>query len=410
MMSLKDYLNRSCSTYEMEVYELLLKCAKEGEHITHKIEPSTRVEFDFYLPQGLGNLEWPEDTFVEVKYRMSSQSFNIIRRGYDVFHCALLVVIVFEEDSIPNDLLDSNLIRGRNVEFWPFKKFKDEIGKVCSLEKVVDDKKNEILSPYEKLSECFKRKERFSLFVGAGVSSSAGVPTWDKLLEELCIKKGINKIDSDIESVVKGRFILEEYRDNKSRIPDVFYNDMHDILYKNVRDSQLIRSIAQIVQNSNVESIITYNYDNLLEREINSGPKKCDSIYEKTRTFNIPVYHVHGYISQDDVNDRCEIILGEKEYHRIYEDMCNWSNIEQLHALNGNICLFLGLSMKDPNLRRLIDISTEDTEIEPIHYAFLRRIECNVPFMESIMRGFGVNCIWYENYDELPKMLKCLVE
>ena len=56
------------------------------------------------------------------------------------------------------------------------------------------------------------------------------------------------------------------------------------------------------------------------------------------------------------------IVLGEKEYHKIYQEPYNWGNIEQLHALNRNVCFFIGLSMNDPNLRRLIDGSNEDGE------------------------------------------------
>ena len=64
----------------------------------------------------------------------------------------------------------------------------------------------------------------------------------------------------------------------------------------------------------------------------------------------------------------------------------------------------------DPNLRRLIDISIDGSEIEPVHYAFLRRIEYDVPFMEKIMRGFGINCIWYNNFEDLPNLIYQLIE
>ena len=66
--------------------------------------------------------------------------------------------------------------------------------------------------------------------------------------------------------------------------------------------------------------------------------------------------------------------------------------------------------MTDPNLRRLIDISLDGSDNDPVHYAFLRRIEYNVPFMETMMRGFGVNCIWYDEHKDLPYLLDDLVK
>ena len=164
-----------------------------------------------------------------------------------------------------------------------------------------------------------------------------------------------------------------------------------------------------MIVKSNMESIISYNYDDLVEQEVRKL-KACHSVYDKSRPIdgdNLYVYHVHGFIPQD--GDWSPIVLGEKEYHKIYQESYNWGNVEQLHALCRSVCFFIGLSMTDPNLRRLIDISIDGGEIEPVHYAFLRRIEYNVPFMEKTMRGFGVNCIWYDKHEELPDLIESLL-
>ena len=65
--------------------------------------------------------------------------------------------------------------------------------------------------------------------------------------------------------------------------------------------------------------------------------------------------------------------------------------------------------MKDPNLRRLIDISLDGSENNAVHYAFLRRIEYNVPFTEAVLGSLGVNCIWYEQHEDLPKLINSLL-
>ena len=186
-----------------------------------------------------------------------------------------------------------------------------------------------------------------------------------------------------------------------------FYNDMRSVLYQNVRESKLIKSIANCVHKGNVEAIITYNYDNLIEEEINKKGDKCQSIFDKTRTNQMPVYHVHGYIAK--VDGQSPIVLGEQEYHDIYAESYNWGSVEQLHALCRTSCFFIGLSMSDPNLRRLLDISNKGGEMESSHYVFLRRVDYNIPFMEKIMEGFGVNCIWYDRHEDLPKLLDEIV-
>ncbi|MBP5715608.1 MAG: SIR2 family protein, partial [Bacteroidales bacterium] len=58
----------------------------------------------------------------------------------------------------------------------------------------------------------------------------------------------------------------------------------------------------------------------------------------------------------------------------LYFDSYSWSNIEQLHALDRNVCILIGLSMCDPNLRRLLDFSKRNQEnVYPRHYVILQR-------------------------------------
>ena len=382
MMTFEELLIKNGSTFEMEVYKLLLKCTEQEESISQKIDHLTHAQFDFYLPQGLKKLEWSKDTFVEVKYRMSPQSLNIIRRGYDIFQCKQLVVIVYDENTLSQFSAYPSLIGMRNIVFLSFKQFKDDVEKVCSAGKIVNTN-TEILSPLRKLSECFNRKERLSLFIGAGVSSSAGVPTWDRLLEELCVRKGIDKIDSDIDSVVKGRFIVEKYRDNQTRMPDAFYKDIYSILYNNTRDSQLMNSIAHIVQKSNVVSIITYNYDNLFEyclQKICSQNNLFESLYDEakaTSQYKIHVNHPHGYLNITDMKDNSgkiikdsrKCILTESSYYEIERYQYCWENQVVANALNDGTCVFFGFSGTDYNFKRILNnIKSESDGKDSNHF------------------------------------------
>lgn len=416
MLTLNDYLSKG-STYEKEVYNLLQNCIDSSKKETISLTGKDgTLFFDFFLEEGLSLLNWPKNTYVEVKYRMNPSIIHRLIDGVEKTKAKKLIVIFFEE--IPPEVVKNFQIRineskdvskNSTIVFISFQELQNEIYKKNpqAKEQQKDDSSSD--NSYKILKSICKNK-RLSLFLGAGVSAAAGMPTWESLLADLCIKNKIPKIDSDIDSVVKGRFVIEEYKQYKKDIPEVFYDNMRNILYKGKRQAKLIESIARVIEELNVESIISYNYDDVLETTFNGdkkNTKKCVSIYDKTRTDDIPVYHVHGFIPEK--GDHTDIILGEKEYHRIYQESYNWSNVEQLHALCRNTCLFIGLSMNDPNLRRLIDISIDGTAIEPIHYAFLRRIEYNVGLTEKILRGFGVNCIWYDNFEDLPNIFNDLV-
>lgn len=52
----------------------------------------------------------------------------------------------------------------------------------------------------------------------------------------------------------------------------------------------------------------------------------------------------------------------------------------------------------------------DQSEGDAEHFAFLRRNEYDVQYMESMMSSFGINCIWYDNHDELPDILTNLYQ
>ena len=398
---------KKIQTIESEVYEFFYGFLSDNEKIELCCLESNHV-FDFKLPQGIKQLGYPSNTQIEVKYRLIQQSIVNIVKQYDAIHPEKLIVVVYEGYNSTLKPLCEEIIKEkcRQIEFISFDELKEKYKK-DDVEKqnnkyLSEGKKEEIVKTLLKSSI---KEKRLSIFIGAGVSVSAGVPAWQKLLERLCIKNKLPKMDSDIDEITKARYIIEEcYKDNSNgTIKESFYTDIKDSLYENNCDSDLLTSISNIVNKKNVESIITY--DSLLEDKLNEKEEKCESIYDKTRTSLLPVYHVHGFIARN--GHHSEIVLGEKEYHKIYQEAYNWGNVEQLHALCRNTCLFIGLSMKDPNLRRLIDISIEGSEVEPIHFVFLRRKDNN-PFMERTMRSFGINCVWYDNYSDLPNLLNDL--
>lgn len=401
-------------TIERAVYTMISLCidfsAKESIEISHR-------EFDFYLPQGVKKLNWPQDTYIEVKYRMAYDTITRLRQSYDRIKPKKLVVVVMGDAEYKSRMLSEVLPVGRDIDVMSYDELRKKIDAIPKKkdpknenaieEREIKYQKDKEISVLEKAKDAL-RNNKVSVFLGAGVSASAGVVTWDSLLEKLCIKRGLSKIDSDIDSVVKGRYIIDEYKQSRKEIPDEFYKDIREILYANIRTSNLISSIASLITKGNIESIISYNYDNLVEREIRNQGKLCFPVFNKARSKDqnsLYIYHVHGYVSHEEDDEYSPIVLGEQEYHKIFQESYNWGNVEQLHALCRSTCFFIGLSMDDPNLRRLIDISIEGSEVEPVHYAFLRRIEYDVPFMEKIMRGFGINCVWYDNYEELPTII-----
>lgn len=279
-------------------------------------------------------------------------------------------------------------------------------------------------------------ENNFSLFLGAGVSMSANLPCWWILLAGMInrCKQGIFK-EADLDqltkvccnsSIVMGRFIrmMMESKSNEEE----FYQCLHEALYNGVDSysSPLITEICHLIQfkRQQAQSIITYNFDDVMERALKSCGIGNYSIFGQNQPQQLfPIYHVHGFVPfENKENIKSLPVLSEEEYHRVYANSYNWSNVEQIHALSRTTCIFIGLSMTDPNLRRLLDIANKDSEADPRHFVFLPCIDSfgknkaaevknneAMRIQKEMFEELGLRVVWYKGHnDELPKFIKAL--
>ncbi len=316
----------------------------------------------------------------------------------------------------------------------------------------------------------YYKKKQFAAFLGAGVSNSAGMPDWNTLLNSLFVsylakefKHSETITDDEIKQIVyrlndidepsalmAARYLRKGLTKEQTE-DQTFINTLSNNLYK-LRDtkkdisSRLIKEISNLCMptqtGARVKSVITYNFDDLLERELETKAIRHHSIYKENELSDpdeLPIYHVHGFLPEDKSKytglEKSTLVFSEEGYHQIYSDAYHWSNLVQLYNLRENNCLMIGLSMTDPNLRRLLEISTKNSE-QPRHFAFMKRLTIDEfcygnekknsekkqiidnkkaaeqflnghhKLNEELMKELGVSIIWYTSYDEIPDILK----
>ncbi|MCD8250912.1 MAG: SIR2 family protein [Phocaeicola dorei] len=115
-------------------------------------------------------------------------------------------------------------------------------------------------------------------------------------------------------------------------------------------------------------------------------------------------------------------MFSEDEYHNQYADLTNHETIKQLGVLDENICLYVGISFTDPNMRRLADAYIKEHQdrqtphylikkIPDIHLNNENRFLSETKLLNQIMcleeldaKSFGFQIIWLDNFDEIPQL------
>ena len=288
------------------------------------------------------------------------------------------------------------------------------------------------------------------LFLGAGASSEAKIATWDTLISELfvaLINKQLSEQHIQIDNKDKKKIIKEVIKQNGNSpllqtrfLRNGFENDfeelVREILYKNaIESSDLLEEIGQLcIPNRGkvgIHAIVNYNFDDLVEKNLKRLRVKYHSIYGEGMipdADELGIYHVHGFLPQEKENyedlTKSLLVFSEERYHKLMLEPYNWANISQLNNMINNTCLFIGLSMTDPNMRRLLEIAAQkklDNDGECQHYAIMRRFRIkdsdevnsiksfervNETLQESFYKEIGVNVIWIDEFSEIPALLK----
>ncbi|QDH77870.1 hypothetical protein FKX85_01940 [Echinicola soli] len=303
--------------------------------------------------------------------------------------------------------------------------------------------------------------ENLNLVLGAGISRPYGLPTWDFLLQKLLLKTieetpekavVLSKVFSKVfnpSPLIAGRYLQGSLFNSKDK--NKFEKEVRKTLYESFDKNaaspimdEIVKLCAAPGNSRNLDGIITYNYDDIIETKIKE--KKMDipfqSVYGQAVDPDnraLAIYHVHGFLPQEgEINELNNITLGEYVYHEQYSNIYSWNNIVQINKFRDKTCLFIGTSLSDPNIRRLLDIANSQKKGRKFHYIIKKKsskvwvrerlkqilddnpqifnekvkakldfdetvsllIEIQNRFEEKDSESLGVKTVWIDDYDK----------
>lgn len=268
---------------------------------------------------------------------------------------------------------------------------------------------------FDALREAFK-KGNLTFYLGAGVSASNGLPSWEELVQALYFTTlGDESYIYNLRPYPNYLFALAEWvleqknepldiiirkikqwyegKDFIGMLSNTLYagfgremigNDIYGLPEEILNTNQTLAAIINccvksVPGNTGLKSIITYNYDNLLELGLENFPYEKENFLpifkgnQQLQAGKIPIYHVHGYIpfQNDDVNYD-EIIFSEDQYNRAFQDPFFWGNVVQVNQFTSQTGLMIGLSLSDRNIRRILD-SIRNQPVSNDNYILMRK-------------------------------------
>ena len=279
------------------------------------------------------------------------------------------------------------------------------------------------------------------LIVGAGSSARVGYVTWDRLMEEL--ENLANRCGEGLDQTRKGD-ALAYSEDIKSHINNKMgsLRRYQDFLYESFKQkSPPFDDFHKMLVSLPFRGILTTNYDTVLEAALGTVDPESASdnslvidegsgarIHEFLMAMNNDkrmirrIAHLHGTFNPAD-----SIILSIEDYKDAYglnptDEEDQEKNEAKLRfrllwaVLATRRVVFIGFSMDDPYLNKILETVSEDlwTWNKSTHFAIMsissKDAENSKNKSEKINDEYGVSTVFYEDSDNSHQGLDKIVD
>lgn len=278
----------------------------------------------------------------------------------------------------------------------------------------------------ELLKTAIKNENCFALVLGAGISVDPGAMSWRKLLlyfgsqlESKGVVEDSIKLCDKIgnSSITTAQLCKELYKNERD-----YYWEIHKGLYENstsLNSNYSIWQIARIIKANKSKRhfrVLTYNFDEYLEKYLDDISVTYNSLFDPKCSVDdrTSIYHVHGFLPEVDYKSHMQqrhmrsIYLTEEDYNELYNHPYSWQISSQLSFFRENTCLFVGCSLADPNIRRLLEMTKQEHRI---HYAILTKDSLSLNDLMVASNHFarlGIEVIWVKDFRDIYNTLNML--
>jgi hypothetical protein len=237
------------------------------------------------------------------------------------------------------------------------------------------------------------RHNRLVAFVGAGVSKNSGIPMWHEL-----IKAFKDELPENLRWETDDLKMAQMYKDSRG------HKEYMDKVKAVLKYNQAITNdIHRAILSLNPVHIITTNYDDLLEQEIQNEYKQFAVIRQDKdmpyMTYPNTLVKMHGDYDTDN------IVLTENDY---YDYSRNFPLIRSfvLSLFASKVVVFIGFSFADLNLKMILN-ELKDNLSENMPRIYLLSTDKPDGVTSKYFDSKGINIVYFEDA-AISKLFKSL--
>lgn len=297
--------------------------------------------------------------------------------------------------------------------------FKDDILYLLNLDKNEDNEESFI----HFLLKLFTYRTEVDLVLGSGINADYGAKDWKSLtisLNEKFYEGSLDRI-KEIKHYIGGELFVsskilktngfDTYKELNKELylfkPDIdFFSNKQTTLY----------IITDYIARHDKTTVITYNYDTNLEYILKKRGILYNTTYDDNSFLNkeakVSIFHVHGLLPFDRYNESKftdSLIFNESEYYYLYNNPYSWNIAKQLHDFIFNTSIFIGISLTDPNMKRLLELASNHLKF---NFIFMKREEgFDAKTYKDVTNYFftyDLITIWINDYKEINDWLKII--
>lgn len=238
-----------------------------------------------------------------------------------------------------------------------------------------------------------------ALFLGAGMSNNAGLPSWKKLFEPLAREIGI-----DLENTNYQLYDIAQFYANNKGI-----SQLHKKISSEINRIDETSETLDELTNMQCNSIWTTNYDKVIENNYYRKGKRTNIIHSEENLVSVELNkNINIFKMNGDIDDLKHAIITKRdleEYNKTHKVLLTFFKRE----LVVKCFLFIGYSFTDSLVLPCISELSQAFDGEhPYHYAIMKKN--NDPdfsnFVVDLETRYHIKTLLIEDYDEIQDVLR----